>query len=76
MTKLRQAVRGHMLGNRFVFFLLMQWSSLSGWMMPTTEQTYPTRNEVIDYLSAYEQRYQFPIIRPVHVDHIERKMTI
>ena len=46
------------------------WSSLSGWMMPTTEQTYPTRNEVIDYLSAYEQRYQFPIIRPVHVDHI------
>ena len=49
------------------------WSSLSGWMMPTTEQTYPTRNEVIDYLSAYEQRYQFPIIRPVHVDHIEQK---
>jgi len=49
------------------------WSSLSGWMMPTTGQTYPTRNEVIDYLSAYEQRYQFPIIRPVHVDHIEQK---
>ena len=45
-------------------------------MMPTTEQTYPTRNEVIDYLSAYEQRYQFLIIRPVHVDHIEQKMTI
>lgn len=49
------------------------WSSLSGWMMPTTEQIYPTRNEVIDYLSAYEQRYQFPIIRPVHVDHIEQE---
>ena len=49
------------------------WSSLSGWMMPTTEQTYPTRNEVIGYLSAYEQRYQFPIIRPIHVDHIEQK---
>ena len=48
------------------------WSSLSGWMMPTTEQTYPTRNEVIEYLSVYEQRYQFPIIRPVHVDHIEQ----
>ena len=49
------------------------WSSLSGCMMPMTEQTYPTRNEVIDYLFAYEQRYQFPIIRPVHVDHIEQK---
>lgn len=49
------------------------WSSLSGWMMPTTEHTYPTRNEVIEYLLAYEQRYQFPTIRPVHVDHIEQK---
>ena len=49
------------------------WSSLSGWMMPTTEHTYPTRNEVIEYLSAYEQRYQFPTIRPVHVDHIEQE---
>lgn len=49
------------------------WSSLSGWMMPTTAQSYPTRNEVIEYLSAYEQHYQFPIVRPVHVDHIEQK---
>ncbi|MFK7063248.1 ArsO family NAD(P)H-dependent flavin-containing monooxygenase [Acinetobacter baumannii] len=49
------------------------WSSLSGWMMPKTEQTYPTRNEVTQYLSAYEQRYQFPVIRPIHVDHIEKK---
>ena len=49
------------------------WSSLSGWMMPTTEHTYPTRNEVIEYLLAYEQRYQFPTIRPVHIDHIEQK---
>ncbi len=47
------------------------WSSLSGWMMPTTEQTYPTKNEVIQYLSAYEQRYQFPVVRPVHVDRVE-----
>jgi putative flavoprotein involved in K+ transport len=51
------------------------WSSLSGWMMPVTEQTYPTRNEVIDYLTAYEQRYHFPVVRPVHVDHVENKGT-
>ena len=47
------------------------WSSLSGWMMPTTADTYPTRDEVIAYLSAYEQRYQFPVVRPVQVDHFE-----
>jgi cation diffusion facilitator CzcD-associated flavoprotein CzcO len=47
------------------------WSSLSGWMMPATEQTYPTHHEVINYLTAYEQRYHFPIVRPVHVDRVE-----
>ncbi|MHA3050655.1 ArsO family NAD(P)H-dependent flavin-containing monooxygenase [Acinetobacter sp. ANC 4635] len=46
------------------------WSSLPGWVMPSTEQTYPTRKEVIEYLQQYEQRYHFPIIRPVHVDHV------
>ena len=49
------------------------WSSLSGWMMPTTADTYPTRDEVIAYLSAYEQRYQFPVVRPVQVDHLEKQ---
>lgn len=39
--------------------------------MPKTAEVYPTRDEVIQYLAAYEQRYQFPIIRPVHVDHVE-----
>ncbi len=75
MTKIRQVVHGYMLGSLYVFFSPNTWSSLSGWMMPKTEQTYPTRNEVIQYLSAYEQRYQFPVIRPIHVDHIEKKMT-
>lgn len=49
------------------------WSSLSGWMMPTTADTYPTRDEVIAYLTAYEQRYQFPVVRPVQVDHLEQQ---
>ena len=49
------------------------WSSLSGWMMPTTADTYPTRDEVIAYLTAYEQRYQFPVERPVQVDHLEQQ---
>ncbi|MDO7218863.1 ArsO family NAD(P)H-dependent flavin-containing monooxygenase [Acinetobacter nosocomialis] len=53
-----------------VLFSQNTWSSLSGWLMPATEQLTPTRNEVVQYLSAYEQRYQFPIIRPVHVEHV------
>ena len=47
------------------------WSSLPGWMMPGTEQTYPTRHEVIEYIQQYEQRYHFPVVRPVHVDRVE-----
>ncbi len=48
------------------------WSSIPGWPMPASESTYPTRAEVIDYLSRYEERYQLPVLRPVHVEAVER----
>lgn len=48
------------------------WSSIPGWPMPPSESTYPTRAEVINYLAHYEQRYQFPVRRPVHVESVER----
>lgn len=48
------------------------WSSIPGWPMPASASTYPTRAEVIDYLSRYEARYQLPVLRPVHVDAVER----
>ncbi len=38
--------------------------------MPKTEQEYPKRLEVIDYLTAYETRYQFPVLRPVQVEKV------
>ncbi|MBA4001062.1 ArsO family NAD(P)H-dependent flavin-containing monooxygenase [Brevundimonas sp.] len=42
------------------------WSSLPGWPMPTKPGVdYPTRDDVVEYLTAYERRYQFPIERPV-----------
>ncbi|MFN3559266.1 MAG: ArsO family NAD(P)H-dependent flavin-containing monooxygenase [Brevundimonas sp.] len=42
------------------------WSSLPGWPMPGKPGVdYPTRDDVIEYLGAYERRYQFPIERPV-----------
>lgn len=44
------------------------WSSLPGWPMPEKPGVdYPTRDDVIDYLTAYEQRYRLPLERPVRV---------
>ena len=48
------------------------WSSLAGWLMPPTAQGFPTRDEVIDYLERYEQRYALPIRRSTLVDGVER----
>lgn len=46
------------------------FSSLSGWPMPPTAQEYPTRDEVVDYLGKYEQRYDLRIHRPTTVSDI------
>ncbi len=49
------------------------YSSLPGWLMPPPpHEGYPTRDHVLDYLTRYEERYQFPIRRPVHVESVER----
>lgn len=47
-----------------------QYSSLPGWMMPTSENSFPLKNEVIDYLCQYEKRYKIPIERPVDVSNV------
>jgi cation diffusion facilitator CzcD-associated flavoprotein CzcO len=49
-----------------------QWSSLPGWPMPPT-QGYPARDQVIEYLSRYEQRYGFTVERPVTVASIRMR---
>jgi putative flavoprotein involved in K+ transport len=48
------------------------YSSLPGWLMPPpAHEGYPTRDDVIDYLSRYEARYGLPIERPVKVHSVE-----
>lgn len=48
------------------------YSSLPGWLMPPpAHEGYPTRDDVLDYLSRYEARYDFPIARPVMVTAVE-----
>ncbi|CAB3696705.1 pyridine nucleotide-disulfide oxidoreductase [Achromobacter marplatensis] len=49
-----------------------QWSSLPGWPMPPT-QGYPARDQVIEYLARYEQRYGFTVERPVAVASISKR---
>lgn len=49
------------------------YSSLPGWLMPPpAHKGYPTRDDVLDYLTRYEERYQLPIKRPVRVETVER----
>lgn len=49
------------------------YSSLPGWPMPAaTQDGFPTRDEVIDYLTRYETRYAFPVERPKTVASVER----
>ena len=44
-----------------------QWSSLPGWPMPSASPGYPTRDQIIEYLSRYEARYALPVERPIEV---------
>ncbi len=39
------------------------FSSLPGWMMPKSEGKFPSRDEVIKYLKAYQARYDIDIKR-------------
>ena len=58
--------------NSLRLFSPATWSSIPGWMMPPTQEGYPSRDHVIEYLSQYEQRYHFPVERPVRVTSVER----
>jgi cation diffusion facilitator CzcD-associated flavoprotein CzcO len=50
-----------------------QWSSLPGWLMPRGADEYPTRDETLAYLAAYERRYALPVVRPVRVTAVRRE---
>jgi putative flavoprotein involved in K+ transport len=47
-----------------------QWSSLPGYLMPRSADEYPTRDEVIAYLTEYERRYELPVVRPMNVERV------
>jgi putative flavoprotein involved in K+ transport len=49
-----------------------RFSSLPGSIMDGGPDYYPTREEAIEYLRRYEERYELPIERPVRVQAIRR----
>lgn len=50
-----------------------RYSSLPGRLMPGGEEKYPTRDEVVNYLTDYERRYKLPVRRPVRVEGVYRE---
>jgi putative flavoprotein involved in K+ transport len=44
-----------------------EYALLPGWPMPPWPDGFPPARHVIDYLTAYEQRYNLPVLRPVRV---------
>ncbi len=53
-------------------FSPVQYSTLSGWMMPQGKNVYPGKDEFIEYLRAYEERYDLSIKRPVKVKAVRK----
>lgn len=49
-----------------------EYSSLPGWMMPPTKDLYPSREEIVNYLTKYEKRYDFKVERPVVVQSVNQ----
>lgn len=44
--------------------------------MPKSKNIFPTRDQVIDYLCGYEEKYNLPVKRPVEVRSVLREKKI
>lgn len=53
-----------------------EYSSLPGWMMPKSENEFPSKAEVLDYLSAYQDRYQIQIKHGVKVTDVKKDAEV
>ncbi len=49
-----------------------QYSSLPGWMMPKSEGPFPSKQEVISYLRAYQARYGIEIHHDSKVENVTK----
>jgi putative flavoprotein involved in K+ transport len=49
-----------------------QYDGLPGWDVPLPPWTYPTKDQIADYLEAYAERFEFPIVTGIGVDSLRR----
>lgn len=49
-----------------------EFATLPGWPMPHWRGGFPPASHVVDYLTAYEARYDLPVERPVRVTAVRR----
>ncbi|WP_305095372.1 ArsO family NAD(P)H-dependent flavin-containing monooxygenase [Prescottella sp. R16] len=49
-----------------------EFAALPGWPMPPWDNGFPPASHVVDYFTAYEERYDLPIERPVRVTGVDR----
>ena len=54
-------------------FTPARYSGLPGWPFPAPPFSYPTRDEVADYLEAYAARFELPVRHGVRVDRLARE---
>jgi putative flavoprotein involved in K+ transport len=49
-----------------------QYDGLPGWDMPLPKWTYPTKDQLADYLEEYSERFNLPVRTGVSVERVER----
>ena len=54
-------------------FTPARYSGLPGWPFPAPPFSYPTRDEVADYVEAYAARFDLPVRNGVRVDRVARE---
>jgi putative flavoprotein involved in K+ transport len=54
-------------------FTPARYDGLPGWPFPAPAWSYPTKDQVADYLEAYAARFQLPVRTGVRVDRLSRE---
>jgi putative flavoprotein involved in K+ transport len=54
-------------------FTPARYNGLPGWPFPAPAWSYPTKDEVADYLEAYAARFELPVRTGVRVDRLSRE---
>lgn len=57
-------------------FSVSRHNALPGFPMPPTRGEYPSKDEVIEYLTKYEEKYNFPILREAKVKAISKQESL